>query len=230
MLIPRRIILHNPKDYRDYHLNSKYSYDKKQLDKIINALEYYKELAILENHNYVVFSFTVYPNKKSKFNVADLKSIFPVDQYFYRWTREYKDLYQVGEHYHLMVIANNTNNTRCFDLRNEIATLKGVKACYFAPRKGHLENSFFHNLSYESEDAVSRYCYYSKIDQKQNITTRSYDGSRNLKPLKPVKSYDTNLWRKAQVLNQNNEIVSQNKTKQDMIFNHATINQKQENF
>lgn len=224
MVIPRRIILHNPKDYRDYHLNSKYSYDKKQLDKIINALEYYNELAILENHNYVVFSFTI--NTNNEFSVSDLKSILPADHYYYRWTFEYKDQYQTGDHYHLMVIANNTNNSRCFDLRNEIEKLDGVRTCYFAQRKNHPKNSFFHHLVYELDDAVNRYCYYSKLDQKQDVTTMSFDGSRKLKLLKPVKSYDTNQWRKAQMLNQNNESISRKKNKQDMIFNHATTNQQ----
>ena len=179
-----------------------------QLDKIINCLEYYRDLAIQENHNYVVFSLNIFPkSNKSIFDVKDLKTIFPSKNYHYRWTREYKDQFNTGEHYHVMVIANNTNNTRCYGLRDEIEKLKGVKSCYFAARKDRIKNLYFHNLSFELDDAVSRYCYYSKIDQKQNIINRSFDGSRTLKSLQPIKNYDSNTWRKIQMFNQYNEIV-----------------------
>lgn len=111
-----------------------------------------------------------------------------------------------------MVIANNTNNTRCFDLKDEIEKLEGVNRCFFAPRKDQDKNAFFHNLSFEINDAVNRYCYYSKTDQKQNIISHSFDGSRILKPLKPIKEYDSNEWRKKKMFNKQNEIViSQNK-------------------
>lgn len=184
-----------------------------QLDKIIDSLEYYRDIAIQENHKYVVFSFTIFPKKnKSVFDVKDLKTVFPARYYHYRWTREYKDQYNTGEHYHVMVIANNTNNTRCFDLKDEIEKLEGVNRCFFAPRKDQDKNAFFRNLSFEINDAVNRYCYYSKTDQKQNIISHSFDGSRILKPLKPIKEYDSNEWRKKKMFNKQNEIViSQNK-------------------
>lgn len=226
--ISRRIILNNPNHYRGYALNSKYSYDKMQLDKIIDSLEYYRNIAIQENHKYVVFSFCIFTKKNEPvFDVKDLKTIFSSKHFFYRWTREYKDQYNTGEHYHVMVIANNTNNTRCFDLKDEIEKLKGVNRCFFAPRKGQGKNSFFHNLSFELGDALHRFCYYSKIDQKQNIINRSFDGSRILKPLHPIKQYDSNEWRKTQMFNQNNEIfISQNKESVYPIQNNYQNNLK----
>ena len=121
-------ILIKPKNYRGYEINEKYTYNKVQLSKIIDALEYYHyESTYSDSPFYKVFSITITVNEPiidyfdlsnldspienpKHFSISNLKSILNPKSFYYRWTREFKTDYGTGEHYHLMVIANNINN------------------------------------------------------------------------------------------------------------------------
>src|SRR5690606_32028076 len=143
--MPRKKIITAVGEYKGYEINDRYEYDKNQLDWIIGSLEYYQGLSITnDDSDYVVFDITINIEETSKspffnisyfddssdfpiyFNPNQLKTILPSDYYFYRWTREFKEDHAVGEHYHLMVIANHFPLTKLDELRREVEDLEGV--------------------------------------------------------------------------------------------------------
>lgn len=204
--MPRPVILHNPKSYKGYAVNAKYSYDKNQLNTIVKALEYYHDLALTESlSNYQVFDITInveddssllmdmddllFDSSALRFNPSKVKeNVLTPDKYFFRWTREYKTEYGAGLHYHFMVIANNISRNKVMELHEQLEALDGVRSVYIANRQN--TNTPFHRLKEYGEngleDAVLRHCYKAKLDQKLDGDRRSFDGSRKLKALLPV--------------------------------------------
>jgi hypothetical protein len=212
--MPRRKIIDGSSGvYRDYSINTKYQYDGKQLDKVIDALEYYRDQSISDQtSDYVVFEITLNIDETTKsplfnpmdfddgcsdlsaFNPNSLKTILPADQFYYRWTREYKDDHGMGEHYHLMVIANHFPLRDMIKIQKALESLSGVKTSYISQRllseHDHRLMVHFHWLNRDGvdgiEDAVKRHCYRAKLDQKLEGMKRSFDGSRELRPLVPI--------------------------------------------
>lgn len=180
--------------YRGYSINPKYQYNQQQLDKVIEALEYYHDLSITNKEQYVVFEATL--NVNEAFNPNDLKNVLPTNHFWYRWTREYKKDYGVGLHYHLMVIALAFPVKEWYPLQEKLESIDHIRTVYIAPRmkskdfataKGKLH---YHYLDQRGEDglddAVTRHCYISKLDQKLDKDKRTFDGCRKLTPLLPV--------------------------------------------
>ena len=162
--------------------------------------------------DYVVFDITINIDETTKsqlfngehyddgleyvaFNPNSLKQVLPAENYYYRWTREFKTKYGMGEHYHLMVIANHFPKSVKNDTRS-CENLDGVLTVFLSPRE--LEDDdprgkiHFHWLNRDGvdgiDDAVTRHCYRAKLDQKLDGMKRSFDGSREMKPLLPVSS------------------------------------------
>ena len=212
--MPRRKIINGDVgEYRNYNINDIYTYDQVQLDIIIDALEYYQELSEQDStSDYVVFDITINIDETTKsqlfngehyddgleyvaFNPNSLKQVLPAENYYYRWTREFKTKYGMGEHYHLMVIANHFPKSVKNDTRS-CENLDGVLTVFLSPRE--LEDDdprgkiHFHWLNRDGvdgiDDAVTRHCYRAKLDQKLDGMKRSFDGSREMKPLLPVSS------------------------------------------
>lgn len=211
--MPRSIIISNKSEYRGYKIKDKYKYDKKQLDLIINILEYYNYCSVIEdNSNYVVFEATINVHETAStewfdpaeyddgtelqsFNPSDLKQVLSPDKFFYRWTREFKKEHGTGLHYHLMIVANHFGSTHLKELQMQLEALVGVKSAFLSPRLGYeYPKIHFHKLSERGEhgidDAIDRHSYRSKLDQKMSSDKRSFDGSRKLKRLIP---YSTTL-------------------------------------
>lgn len=213
--MPRKKIITAVSEYKGYEINDRYEYDKNQLDWIIRSLEYYQGLSINnDDSDYVVFDITINIEETSKspfFNISDfddganypiyfnpnqLKTILPSEYYFYRWTREFKEDYAMGEHYHLMVIANHFPITKLDELRREVENLEGVKTAFISPRKleddDHRRIVHFHWLNREIDsidglyDSIKRHCYRAKLNQKLPFMPRSFDGCRHFRPLLPV--------------------------------------------
>lgn len=220
--MPRRKVINGSREvYRGYSINKKYNYDGKQLDTIIDALEYYKSQSVLDiSSDYVVFEITLNVDETTKspmfnpmdyddgcsdfspFNPNSLKTILPADQFYYRWTREYKDDHCMGEHYHLMVIANHFPLRDMIRLQGEVEALDGVKTAFISPRvmpkDDYRSKVHFHWLNRDGidgiEDAVLRHCYRAKLDQKLEGMGRSFDGSRELRPLVPISRRNQELF------------------------------------
>lgn len=209
----RRVIYGSSEVYRGYSIKNKYDYDGNQLDIIIDALEYYKKQSDLDkSSDYMVFEITINVDETTKspafnpmdyddgcddfspFNPNSLKTILPADQFYYRWTREYKDDHFMGEHYHLIVIANHFPLRDMIMIQKAVANLQGVKTAFISPRvipeDDHRSKVHFHWLNRDGvdgiEDAVLRHCYRAKLDQKLEGMGRSFDGSRELRPLAPI--------------------------------------------
>lgn len=203
--MPRVVKLINPKEHRGFKVNDKYSYDKDQLNKIVDALEFYHELSLTDkNSNYMVFDITVnvedhyvtseelddvfFDIRSLRFNPSKIKeNVLTPDKFYFRWTREYKNEYGAGLHYHFMVIANNISRSKVMELCDQIKELDGVRSAYCAPRQN--AEIPFHYLNWIGEngldDAVTRHCYRAKLDQKLDGDRRTFDGSRDLRPLEP---------------------------------------------
>lgn len=203
--MPRTVKLIKPTEYRGYKVNNKYDYAKDQLDKIIDALEFYHELSVKDPlSNYVVFDITVnvedhnvtsddlddvfFDPSSLRFNPSTIKeNVLTPDKFYFRWTREYKTEYGAGLHYHFMVIANNINRSNVMDLCKQIKALDGVRNGYISNREER--TTPFHYLSQIGDDglndAVLRHCYRAKLNQKLAGDLRSFDGSRGLKALLP---------------------------------------------
>lgn len=204
-VMPRVSKLVKPKEFRGYAVNDKYTYDKDQLNTIVEALEYYCELNQTDPlSNYQVFDITInveddtslsadmddifFDASDLRFNPSTIKdNVLTPDKYFFRWTREYKTEYGAGLHYHFMVIANNISRNKVMELQEQIEALDGVRSTWVAPRE-NLKTPFHHLRKTEDglDDAVLRHCYRAKLDQKLEGDRRSFDGSRKLKPLLPV--------------------------------------------
>ena len=204
--MPRTVKLTNPTQYRGFKVNDKYSYDKDQLNKIVDALEFYHELSVKDpESNYMVFDITVnvedhhvtsddlddvfFDPSSLRFNPSTIKeNVLTPDKFYFRWTREYKTDYGAGLHYHFMVIANNINRTKVMELHEQIEALDGVRSVFVSPRLG-TTNKLFHYLNQLGDDglddAVTRHCYRAKLDQKLDGDLRTFDGSRVLKALLP---------------------------------------------
>ena len=213
--MPRRKIINGDVgEYRNYNINDIYTYDQVQLDIIIDALEYYQELSEQDStSDYVVFDITINIDETTKsqlfngeyyddgleyvaFNPNSLKKVLPAENYYYRWTREFKTNHGMGEHYHLMVIANHFPPSQLRTIQEAVKNLDGVLTVFLSPRE--LEDDdprgkiHFHWLNRDGvdgiDDAVTRHCYRAKLDQKLDGMKRSFDGSREMKPLLPVSS------------------------------------------
>lgn len=213
--MPRRKIINGDVgEYRNYNINDIYTYDQVQLDIIIDALEYYQELSEQDStSDYVVFDITINIDETTKsqlfngehyddgleyvaFNPNSLKQVLPAENYYYRWTREFKTNHGMGEHYHLMVIANHFPPSQLRTIQESVKNLDGVLTVFLSPRE--LEDDdprgkiHFHWLNRDGvdgiDDAVTRHCYRAKLDQKLDGMKRSFDGSREMKPLLPVSS------------------------------------------
>lgn len=208
------------KIYRTYRINDKYDYDKDQINIIIEALEFYRNESIVDRtSDYVVFDITINVNDSFEaisqlpdFNISDyddnslnaagifkitsLSKLLPREQFFYRWTREFKKDHGCGEHYHLMVIANHVAIADLMRLQQSISDLEGVKTVFISPRKleddDHRRTIHFHWLSRETDhvdglnDAVYRYAYRTKLSQKIPNVRKSFDGTRELISLAPL--------------------------------------------
>jgi len=203
--MPRVVKLTNPKEYRGYQVNDKYTYDKDQLNKIVDALEFYHELSLSDpSSNYMAFDITVnvedhhvtsedldevfFDESSLRFNPSAIKeNVLTPDKFYFRWTREYKDDYGAGLHYHLMVIANNISRTKVMELSEQIKALDGVRSVFISPRQN--TKTPFHYLKQLGDDglddAILRHCYRAKLDQKLEGDKRTFDGSRGLKALLP---------------------------------------------
>jgi hypothetical protein len=87
-----------------------------------------------------------------------------------------------------MVIANNISRNKVMELHEQLEALDGVRSVYIANRPN--TKTPFHNLKEYGEngleDAVLRHCYKAKLDQKLEGDKRTFDGSRDLRPLLPV--------------------------------------------
>ena len=224
--MPRRKIINGDVgEYRNYNINDIYTYDQVQLDIIIDALEYYQELSEQDStSDYVVFDITINIDETTKsqlfngehyddgleyvaFNPNSLKQVLPAENYYYRWTREFKTKYGMGEHYHLMVIANHFPPSQLRTIQEAVKNLDGVFTAFISPRelKGDDPRGkiHFHWLNRDGvdgiDDAVTRHCYRAKLDQKLEGMKRSFDGSRVMKPLLPV-----SLRKQQQFIDQNN--------------------------
>lgn len=212
--MPRRKVIRGSRgEYKGYRIIERYNYDGKQLDTIIEALEYYmRQSALDKSSDYMVFEITLNVDETTKspafnpmdyddgcddfspFNPNSLKTILPADQFYYRWTREYKDDHFMGEHYHLMVIANHFPLREMMAIQKAVANLQGVKTAFISPRvipkDDHRSKVHFHWLNRDGvdgiEDAVLRHCYRAKLNQKLEGMGRSFDGCRELRPLAPV--------------------------------------------
>lgn len=213
--MPRRKIINGDVgEHRNYNINKKYTYDQDQLDIIIDALESYQELSEQDStSDYVVFDITINIDETTKsqlfngeyyddgleyvaFNPNSLKKVLPAENYYYRWTREFKTNHGMGEHYHLMVIANHFPPSQLRTIQESVKNLDGVLTAFLSPRE--LEDDdprgkiHFHWLNRDGvdgiDDAVTRHCYRAKLDQKLDGMKRSFDGSREMKPLLPVSS------------------------------------------
>lgn len=213
--MPRRKVVSNVGFHRGYDIKEKYSYDEKQLNAVIDALEFYhKESERDKGSNYVVFDITIKVKDspvspyfdpmsfddgyQDQFDINTLKEILPESHYFYRWTREWSEKNQ--EHYHLMVIANHPTKTGFIEqLTNAIQSLSGVKSVFISPRllgdDDHRRMIHFHWLNKAVHDkdgladAVNRHSYKAKLDQKNDGVKRTFDGSRKLKSLQPLSTY-----------------------------------------
>ena len=203
--MPRTVKLTNPTQYRGFKVNEKYNYDKDQLNKIVDALEFYHELSVKDpESNYMVFDITVnveyhhvtsddlddvfFDPSSLRFNPSTIKkNVLKPDKFYLRWTREYKTDYGAGLHYHFMVIANNINRSKVMDLYKQIEALDGVRSVYISNREER--TTPFHYLSQIGDDglndAVLRHSYRAKLNQKLAGDLRSFDGSRGLKALLP---------------------------------------------
>ncbi|MEG0580347.1 MAG: hypothetical protein RR490_10570 [Niameybacter sp.] len=198
--------------YKGYAIKEKYEYDVRQLDKIIEILEYYRELSLIDDmSDYVVFDITIkvhdtpvspYFNPcdnddgfTDSFNVNDLKEILSEEHFFYRWTREWSQ--KNREHYHLIVIANHIPKSEYMaSLHQLISSVQGVKSVFISPRlladDDHRRIIHFHWLNRDIDsvdglnDAINRHSYKAKLDQKLDGIRRTFDGSRILKPLMPI--------------------------------------------
>lgn len=213
--MPRRKVVSGLDIYRGYGIKDKYSYDANQLDTIINALEFYTEESERDKgSNYVVFDITIKVKDSSaspyfdpmsfddgyqdQFDINNLKTILPETHFYYRWTREWSKKSQ--EHYHLMVIANHPAMTGFIEVRQKnIMSLTGVKSVFISPRllddSDHRGKIHFHWLNKDKHnrdglaDAINRFSYRAKLDQKIDGIKRTFDGSRKLKPLQPLSVY-----------------------------------------
>lgn len=203
--MPRVVTLTSPKEYRGYQVNDQYTYDKDQLNKIVDALEFYHELSVSDpSSNYMVFDITVnvedyyvtsedldevfFDPSSLRFNPSKIKeNVLTPDKFYFRWTREYKTEYGAGLHYHFMVIANNISRSKVMELHGQIEALDGVRSVFISPRQN--AETPFHYLNRIGEngldDAVTRHCYRAKLDQKLEGDLRTFDGSRVLKALLP---------------------------------------------
>lgn len=207
-LMPRAIIISNQSEYRGYKIKDNKEYNKFQLNIIVDSIEYFHYRSIVEpNSNYVIFEATINVEETTisewyqptdyddgtelqSFNPSDLKKVLPADQFFYRWTREFKTNHGTGMHYHLMIIANHFGSSHLQPLQQQLEALDGVKSVFISPRWNYdFPKQHFHRLSERGEhgleDAIDRYSYRAKIDQKMASDKRSFDGSRKLKPLLP---------------------------------------------
>lgn len=212
--MPRTTKIANTGIYRGYEIKARYEYDVRQLNKIIDALEFYSnQAAIDKTSDYVVFDITIKVTDTTAspffdpylhddgynnyFNVNDLKNILSDEYFYYRWTREWSQKNQ--EHYHLMVIANHLPKTEYMaSLHQSIMDLSGVKSVFISPRQlndyDHRNKVHFHWLHKDHDDidglndAINRHSYRAKLDQKINGVKRTFDGCRALKPLRPISS------------------------------------------
>lgn len=203
--MPRTVKLTKPTEYRGFKVNDKYDYDKDQLNKIVDALEFYHELSVKDtSSNYMVFDITVNVEdylltsddldevfldpSELRFNPSIIKeNVLTPDKFYFRWTREYKTEYGAGLHYHFMVIANNISRSKVMELHEQIEALDGVRSVFISNREER--TTPFHYLKQTGddglEDAVARHCYRAKLDQKLDGDRRTFDGSRSLKALLP---------------------------------------------
>ena len=203
--MPRTVKLTKPTEYRGFKVNDKYDYDKDQLNKIVDALEFYHELSVKDtSSNYMVFDITVnvedyhltsedldevfFDPSSLRFNPSTIKeNVLTPDKFYFRWTREYKTKYGAGLHYHFMVIANNINRSKVMELHEKIEALAGVRSVFISNREEC--TTPFHYLKQTGDDglddAVLRHCYRAKLDQKLSGDLRTFDGSRRLKALLP---------------------------------------------
>jgi len=201
--------------YKGYSINPTYTYDQVQLDHIINALEFYNELSKTDSSSdYVAFEATLTINEilrkeiekdssnpdeiLTNFFINHLKKVFESKQYFYRWTREFKDSKNgSGQHFHLMVIANHMTIDKLYELKDGLEKLSGIKSSFMSPRLLNMNDPrkekfiHFHRLRDVNgvdgiKDAVLRYCYNSKIEQKIANDKRSFGGCHKPKPLSVI--------------------------------------------
>jgi DNA polymerase II large subunit len=96
-----------------------------------------------------------------------------------------------------MVIANHPAMTGFIEVRQKnIMSLTGVKSVFISPRllddSDHRGKIHFHWLNKDKHnrdglaDAINRFSYRAKLDQKIDGIKRTFDGSRKLKPLQPL--------------------------------------------
>lgn len=136
----------------------------------------------------------------TNFFVNHLKRVLDSKKYFYRWTKEFKDTKNgSGQHFHLMIVSNHMTIDNLYEIQKDLLKLSGIENSYMAsrllkdndPRKDNNEIIHFHNLRDIDtvdglNDAILRYCYNSKVEQKIAHDKRSFGGCHKPKPLSVI--------------------------------------------
>lgn len=123
------------------------------------------------------------------FDPKQLKTVLKADKYLYHWTIEHSKY--MGLHAHVMIIFSRDRfnpDTHWVSLRPKFLKLKGVKSAMI--NKRHCGLGMYHNLNDDSDyvDAVKRFTYQAKIDQKNTdyVKGRSFGSSQVKKVFKDV--------------------------------------------
>lgn len=205
--MPREKLIHNPCEYGGYNLNNKYSYALNILDDtIIRTLEHYHQKANATGDDYQVIEVTVAVNEPDysehqyddmnaapiHFEPSEVRNVISRNNYWWCWTREQSK--RRGEHYHFMFIyCGGDDNKHGRYLQNKLASMAGVKSAYCSPRIEKEPKQWAHKLSMRGEDglddAVTRYSYRAKVDQKPYSRGKRTFEKCQLNNLIPKKSF-----------------------------------------
>lgn len=161
--------------YKGFALNENYAYDPLQLPKILNLLYQarvtYKRPYVC--HIQIGIDLDAFqPRTIRELLRSQLK------KYLYFWTLEYT--FRKKYHIHLMVAFDRSDHYHHqvpFFLRSALKSLTGVSGVFAPSRKG-MDSEWLHDLKTEFDDAVLRYCYMAKVEQKKAIKCRSFGSSK----------------------------------------------------
>lgn len=212
--MPRVKKLVHPHQYRGYVVNDSYTYNQKVLDEfIINPLEYFRAEGLSSGKDYQVIEATITVRYNSEtyydtstvddpafslnklslaFDPKNIRKALDPTHYWWCWTKEYS-CYR-GMHYHLMIIyCNGMEQNVWHKVQKSLEPLNGVISAFVSSRQGFTRKRWCHYLNDDGEhgidDAVSRYCYRAKMDQKQKVTGRRTFGRNKLAPLLPLNPF-----------------------------------------
>lgn len=163
-------------------LNEKYKYDKKQLELMIGFLNQCRQTMSDARVFFMCASLVDEKNWARQWNdMLRLKSFSDVRV---RWTKEYSST----KGFHLQFVVafdarkHNPNTSDYFRKSVSRSVPALDKAQVFARTvtidDGNNKRLHTHRLKTEFNDAVYRYCYNAKLDQKTGVTGKSFGGCK----------------------------------------------------